>query len=450
MPVRHGSIWQPGPGSLVDHQHPLGRGCVGCWIAGATHRGNYWQDISGQQNHGTLTNMDAATDWVSDGDRGWALDFDNSNDIVYCGLGIPAFTVGYSIVTRLVLAANDTARFAQRFGTNESVRHAFVATSLRAEFGISTTGSSTTNYNSANNIVTPGTWLTYAAVWKPSRIQHYKDGALITDQAGPATIYDNSAVDEYALGGTVPWNGQIASTMIYDRALSATEVEQLYYQPYSMIWTPGRRKTFLLGAAAASGLSVELADGVSLMDALLAQAAFNASLTDTVQVADTITPTAAYLITATDGLTAADTLTPTAAFATSLADDLRAADGLTALGAYGVELADALDLADSIAATKGVLVVLADGLDLADTLAVTQGHLVDLADGLALSDDLDATAAYTILLVDSVQLADVLRFAGAALVPPLQATDIRVVSLSAEDARQLALQATSVRRVSLE
>jgi len=42
------------------------------------------EDTSGNNNNGTLTNMDPATDWV-DGKPGKALDFDGSNDYVDCG-----------------------------------------------------------------------------------------------------------------------------------------------------------------------------------------------------------------------------------------------------------------------------------------------------------------------------------------------------------------------------
>ena len=76
---------QPPPGSEVDHQHPLGHGCVGWWEANVGS-GLVVPDISGRDNHGAMTNMDPATDWVP-GEHGgeWALDFDGLNDYVNCG-----------------------------------------------------------------------------------------------------------------------------------------------------------------------------------------------------------------------------------------------------------------------------------------------------------------------------------------------------------------------------
>jgi hypothetical protein len=59
----------------------LWRGCVGAWNPGLGPTGLTLRDWSGRGNHGTLTNMDAAGDWVRSGGR-YALDFDGVNDYV--------------------------------------------------------------------------------------------------------------------------------------------------------------------------------------------------------------------------------------------------------------------------------------------------------------------------------------------------------------------------------
>lgn len=59
----------------------LWRGCVGAWAMCLGPTGTRLHDFSGRQNWGTLTNMDAATDWVVSGGQ-YALDFDGSNDRV--------------------------------------------------------------------------------------------------------------------------------------------------------------------------------------------------------------------------------------------------------------------------------------------------------------------------------------------------------------------------------
>lgn len=71
-----------------------GKTPIACWCPSKDTAGNgttTLTDLSGS-NTGTLTNMDAATDWVADTGAGGvrALDFDGSNDCVRCGTGINA------------------------------------------------------------------------------------------------------------------------------------------------------------------------------------------------------------------------------------------------------------------------------------------------------------------------------------------------------------------------
>lgn len=59
----------------------LWRGCVGAWAPCLGPTGLTLRDWSGFGRHGTLTNMDAGTDWVPSSTR-YALDFDATNDYV--------------------------------------------------------------------------------------------------------------------------------------------------------------------------------------------------------------------------------------------------------------------------------------------------------------------------------------------------------------------------------
>ena len=67
----------------AEAEYPeLWRGLVGAWSPCLSPRGGtVLRDLSGRGNHGTLTNMDATTDWVTSGGK-TALDFDGSNDYV--------------------------------------------------------------------------------------------------------------------------------------------------------------------------------------------------------------------------------------------------------------------------------------------------------------------------------------------------------------------------------
>lgn len=75
--------------SAAEAEYPeLWRGLVGAWSPCLNPRGGtVLRDLSGRGNHGTLTNMDAATDWVMSGGK-TALDFDGLNDYVSFGSSV--------------------------------------------------------------------------------------------------------------------------------------------------------------------------------------------------------------------------------------------------------------------------------------------------------------------------------------------------------------------------
>ena len=74
----------------------LWRGCVGAWNPGLGPTGLTLLDYSGFANHGTLTSMDAGTDWIPVNGR-YGLDFDGTNDSVSFPV-IPSLT-GITTVT---------------------------------------------------------------------------------------------------------------------------------------------------------------------------------------------------------------------------------------------------------------------------------------------------------------------------------------------------------------
>ena len=98
LPASYANGFAPRDGQALYPE--LWKGCVGAWNPGLGPTGLVLRDWSGRGNHGTLTNMDAATDWVKDGGR-YALDFDGANnganDAVL--IGNPARLAPVSVLT---------------------------------------------------------------------------------------------------------------------------------------------------------------------------------------------------------------------------------------------------------------------------------------------------------------------------------------------------------------
>jgi hypothetical protein len=96
-----GDAFARGPTECEPEYAGLWEGLVGCWVPQMGPTGDTLLDLSGYRNHGTLTNMDPATDWVTQQD-GWALDFDGSNDHIDCGQGTQCSGAGpYYIAARI-------------------------------------------------------------------------------------------------------------------------------------------------------------------------------------------------------------------------------------------------------------------------------------------------------------------------------------------------------------
>ena len=62
------------------------QGLVGAWCPSLGPSGYTLLDRSGRGHHGTMTNMDAGSDWVGT-PGGWALDFDGTNDYIPVATG---------------------------------------------------------------------------------------------------------------------------------------------------------------------------------------------------------------------------------------------------------------------------------------------------------------------------------------------------------------------------
>ena len=211
----------------------LWKGLVGAWAPNLGITGDMLRDVSGNGNHGTLTNMDAATDWVATS-KGLALDFDGVDDHVEVGTNEPLegkyentfggwvrFSSGSSFVGTIIGKSG--------YGGNPS------AWTLQWHNGtVVFSGrrwSNTTNYyfGSVNS-----NW--YHFLVRTDRVSQslYVNGNLeFSDNiTGVGAVLDHSQSLQIGKQDVTsferPWKGEIGFTSVYDRALSPNEIKQLY------------------------------------------------------------------------------------------------------------------------------------------------------------------------------------------------------------------------------
>lgn len=210
----------------------LWRGCVGAWAPCLGPTGLRLHDLSRYRNWGTLTNMDAATDWVVSGGR-YALDFDAVDDnIIATGNAIngQGSNLGGLPEMSLVLWARRNASNTQFIAATDTL-----GGSNTINIAIWSDGNVYfQNSNFFPSISYSGTeWNCWVQVLRNSRILGYRNGVSVLDAAGPSTVATQPG--GYTIGFYRPAtsfsNGQFSEFRVYNRALSPAETRTISLRP---------------------------------------------------------------------------------------------------------------------------------------------------------------------------------------------------------------------------
>ena len=208
-------------------------GLVGAWMPSFGVTGETLRDVSGNGNHGTLTNMDAATDWVGTS-KGLALDFDGTNEMV--DVDSPPVIDGSSATYSLWVKANSVYSWMSPCGYVTSGFDDYRFIFRRTNTGLIQTyvrRSNSINFSAA----TPSgfnwyDWNHFLIVANGSLSQTYVNGSfLASNNSGSGNLNFGTTFtlgnQDLRSGGST-WNGGISNVKLYNRALSSTEIKQLY------------------------------------------------------------------------------------------------------------------------------------------------------------------------------------------------------------------------------
>ncbi len=194
-------------------------------------------DFSGNNNVGTLTNMDPTTDWVA-GKRGKALDFDGINDYVTAGgqssLGVS--DQAYSISAWAKISSNENNGNIIVVSATDG-GGGWCVPMLVVDNGFF----KAISYNGSFFTVQPSTaaekqlWYHLTTTWDATNgLRLFVNGILAsstaqgTYSASGGTNIIQLGLDTNCGGDTGYFEGQIDDVRVYNRALSVTEVNSLY------------------------------------------------------------------------------------------------------------------------------------------------------------------------------------------------------------------------------
>jgi len=211
----------------------LWQGLAGAWVPSLGVTGETLRDASGRKHHGTLTNMDPATDWQTSG-SGWSLDFDGVNDYVLVNRSrVFDQLIGNKTVQAWVKTSSPGASFRTVISRDKT----FSITLLNSVFGIYDWVASAFRSSGVN--VADGTWKHLAVsvragvangsqcfingVPRGSAFTYNVQVGNTTNDLTIGTAHDavNNPVNEYV-------NGQFDDIAIWSRAMTASEIQAIY------------------------------------------------------------------------------------------------------------------------------------------------------------------------------------------------------------------------------
>ena len=189
--------------------------------------GTTWTDLSGNGNSGTLTNGP-----TYNSANGGSIVFDGSND----GVQLPGTNLSLNQMT--ISSWNFSSNFNQNGFMFEKTTNGSVNTQYSLFYNSSnqiyyrTYGLSTTDLtvNTSTAGVINNQWNNVVATWDGTNKRIYVNGVLrATSATLSGTVTQNTTgaafIGIYG-GGGYPFNGRIAQTQIYNRALTASEITQ--------------------------------------------------------------------------------------------------------------------------------------------------------------------------------------------------------------------------------
>jgi len=246
---------KPPLGTLPIIGHPLAQGLVGCWLMNEGG-GDTINDLSGNGNTGTFV---GDTHFVP-GKFGPCLDFDGTGD--YVDLGNPSVLKlsGSMTISAWVYPTSIDSGYSTVLshwgstGAEAAFNFTILPTTFHLQFSVSD-GSSTTNYESSAAVVLNS--------WNHILVSYYYSGSpdstfcinrvmqfVTMGRALNTNPTTNINVGRSSSGSaTSNFIGQMDNVMIYNRALGADEIQQLYSDSFAMF----RRTPIELWTGATSG-----------------------------------------------------------------------------------------------------------------------------------------------------------------------------------------------------
>jgi hypothetical protein len=224
------STWAIVQGAEGVLENEIRAGLVGHWgFDEATTTTAY--DSSGNANNGTLTNGPTRT--ASSGCKiSWCLSFDGVDDYVWLGSPATLNVSNFTIAAWFKTVASPSYQLIYRWRSYGIMLGVPVYTGTTGKCGVAFYDSASTLYKveSPQNC-NDGNWHFAVGTYDGQNLKLYVDGILVATTSTTASVYYGSggvAIGRDGSNNAGYFNGIIDDVRIYNRALSADEVRQIY------------------------------------------------------------------------------------------------------------------------------------------------------------------------------------------------------------------------------
>ena len=263
------------PGILLDRAHPLSRG-LALWLPMNEGGGSRVNDVSGNGNHGSFGNIaQGATSGWTGGHHGSAVRFDATDDQIT----VPT-SASLAITGEITMCAwvniTSFASFGHIMGKGTSYPnpYAFAYYPDKRTTMSRGNGSSQGYLEGVVGSIVGGRPEFLCATWKGGVNSLYVDGALsssnssvnptVTDDGQP--LYIGRRRDS-----VIPFAGSMWHVRIYNRALSALEISELYANPMAGAYWDGHFSSEVYGVLAKTIALTLAATGEQVNEGVLAK-----------------------------------------------------------------------------------------------------------------------------------------------------------------------------------
>lgn len=238
-------VSKPPVGSMVDWSHPLSKGLVGCWLMNEGG-GKKVKNLANNRN-GIFVGSTASWKTGSKGKSVYLYGASSNPDYVSCGSDFPTLPKNAFSIVCLVKTDNVSALYnglvSRTTGAYPTPFDLYIEQNTPLVTLYWGGDSSHLGYIKTTNALTLGKWTHIVAVlYRLDLALIYFDGKVQSNSSAVTGTQDliNSSDVRIGSRGDVftALNGQIGYAYIYNRALSPSEVQQLYQDPYQFIYYP--------------------------------------------------------------------------------------------------------------------------------------------------------------------------------------------------------------------